>query len=154
MNKTEGFISGILLIIFGIMCIAFRSGIISFAAWLVGAVLIIFGIMNMVTGMVMPGIVLLVLGIFVLLCGMLMVSLLLYILAICLIIAGAMGLYQYSKQKAVNESMISSNSIGSVLLLIGGIVMLFNQHGAVSIVFIIVGIALIASGVMRIASSR
>lgn len=151
-NQTT--IAGIIYIVFGILCIAFRGGIISFAAFCVGIAFIVFGILQLVNELVVSGTVMLILGIAILCAGWFMVSVLFYMIAIAMIVYGIVRLTDFFKTRAVNDTIFRPEALRPILLIICGIVFMFNQGGTISVIFIFVGILLIISGILAIAESN
>ncbi len=151
-NQTT--IAGIIYIVFGLLCIAFRGGIISFAAFCVGIAFIVFGIMQLVNELVIPGTVMLILGIAILCVGWFMISILFYIIAIAMIVFGIVKLTDFFKTRAVNDTILRPEALRPILLIICGIVFLFNQGGTISVIFVFVGVLLIISGILAIVESN
>ncbi len=147
-------IAGILYILFGVLCIVLRGGILMFAAYFVGAVLVVYGIIYLVNRVMPQGIVLLVLGVVLILTGWFAVTVLLYIFAIVLIVVGIVNLYQFYKTKAVNDSPISAEGLRPILIMVCGILLLLNPRGTVSVLFVIVGVLLIVNGIMALIENR
>ena len=147
-------IAGILYILFGVLCIVLRGGILMFAAYFVGAVLIVYGIIYLVNRVMPQGIVLLVLVVVLILTGWFAVTVLLYIFAIVLIVVGIVNLYQFYKTKAVNDSPISAEGMRPILIMVCGILLLLNPRGTVSVLFVIVGVLLIVNGIMALIENR
>lgn len=148
--KSQTTVAGFFYIVFGILCIVFRSRILSFAAICAGIALAAYGIYEIVKGMIDTGIVLLAFGVLILVTGWFFISALLYVLAVVLIIVGAQGLYHFFKNRAVNDSILRPEGMRPIILMVCGILLLFNQGGTVQVIFIIFGVLLIAAGILAI----
>lgn len=152
--RNQATVAGIIYIIFGLLCIIFRGGIISFAAFCAGIALIVFGIVQLVNELVISGTIMLVFGIAILFAGWFMISMIFYMIAIAMIVVGIFKLVEFFKKRAVNDSILRPEGLRPILLTLCGVVFLFNQRGTVSVVFIIVGILLIIAGILSIVENN
>ncbi len=152
--KSQTSIAGILYIIFGILCIAFRGGIISFAGICLGAAFLVFGIVNIIREELPVGIVLAIIGVVILLAGKFFIAALFYIVAVILILTGIQRLYVFFKTRAVNDSILRPEGIRPIVLIIVGLLFLIYQRGTISIIFVAIGILFIVTGILAIADSN
>ena len=153
--KSSTTAAGIIYIIFGLLCIIFQSNIISFIELWAGLALIAFGIINLIKEGIINGLLMIIFGILVLLLGGFVVAVVLYIIAIAAIVIGIQRVCYFSKHRAaVNDSILGPEVLRAILLIIFGVIFLFNQVGTVNVIFIIEGIIMIVSGVCAIADSN
>lgn len=144
-KKTTDVIVGIITVVLGILLIFLKQDVITIALTILGIALIISSIVDAVRKLWPSFIVKLIVGIAVILLGWLLVSAALYILAVLLIIIGALQIYENVKAKAKALAYLAP-----AISIIFGIVLFFNQGGAVSWMFIFAGISLIVEGVLTL----
>lgn len=152
--KSQTSIAGIIYIVFGILCIVLRSRILSFAAACAGIALVAFGLYFIITSFFTTGILMLTLGIVLLVSGWFFVSVMLYVLAVVLIIAGAYRLSEFFKTRAVNDSILRPEGMRPILLMVCGVLLLFNQGGTVQVIFIALGVLLLVIGILALCDSN
>ena len=88
MKTSEKIISAALTIVLGILCIIMKGGVISVAMTILGAVLIVLGILDLAGKAFPPAVVKIVLGVLFIVFGWTIVSAVLYIVAALLMITG------------------------------------------------------------------
>lgn len=152
MKLTNKDITAILVIFVGLLFIIMRNSMLSLVITLLGAALLVIGVLQLIKKETPVGIMLLVAGAFVIVFGNFFTSIALYVIAALLIIYCVMNLMIVWKR---GEQLVTSSQkihayLKPVIGILAGVFLLFHQGGAVSWVFIVVGIILVAEGVLML----
>ena len=148
MKKTEKIISALASIVFGVLLIILRGDLISVLMTALGVGLIVIGVIDLINKQFPPAIVKAVCGVVVIVCGWVIVSAVLYILAGVLLIAGILLLYEQIKSKTPCGSIAKRicEFATPVILIVIGILLMFNQGNTMNWVFIIGGVLTVVEG--------
>ncbi len=150
-KKSESLIFAILMIVLGVLFIAFKSNIIGITMTVFGVALIVSAIIDLIQKNVVPGVIKAVVGVVVIVFGWAFVSVALYIMAALILIYGILCLYQTIKSnKTMDKRSKIINYVDSILFIVIGLCLLFNQGGTISLVFIIAGVFLIINGILAL----
>ncbi len=143
--------TAIALIVIGLLFMIYKGGIISIAMSLIGATLIVLGILDILHNRTTIGIIKLVLAALVMLAGWLFIKLALYILGAFLLVAGITQLRSVLSVKYKKVTLpVVMHVMQPVIYILVAICLFFNQGGAISWVFTVSGIFLIIDGVAGI----
>ena len=153
MKKRFGndIVTAVALIVIGALFMIYKSEVISIAMSLIGAVLIVLGIVDITRQFVVSGVVKIVFAVLVLAAGWMFITLALYILGALLLIAGISELYNLSKVKIKKITLpIAMHIAQPIIYILVAICLFFNQGGALSWVFTVSGLFLIIDGVVAL----
>ena len=150
MRYSSNIFIGMAYMFFGALCLLLRSDVIFIAAVCLGVVLCVIGITELLQGNLYFGIVGLAIGTVVLILGQFMIWVMLYIIAIAIIAFGIYKLNLYFRTRAVNDPFWCAETIRAILLIVCGVLMFLNLKATVTAIFVIIGILLIAAGIMAI----
>lgn len=152
MKISEKLISALLTVALGVMFIVLKQEVISIAMTVLGAVLIILGIMNLIQKAFTPGVIKIVIGAIVIVFGWTIVSAVLYIVAALLLVYGVYLLCVRIKErkKSMHTLDIITAYAAPAVCIIIALLLFFNQGGAVAWVFVVSGILLIVEGVLTL----
>ena len=142
MRYSSNIFIGMAYMFFGALCLLLRSDVIFIAAVCLGVVLCVIGITELLQGNLYFGIVGLAIGTVVLILGQFMIWIMLYIIAIAIIAFGIYKLNLYFRT--------SAETIRAILLIVCGVLIFLNLKATVTAIFVIIGILLIAAGIMAI----
>lgn len=152
MKFNDKLITAIAAIVVGVLFIALKGDVLSIAFTVLGAALIVMGILDAAKKDSKSGTVKIVAGLVTVLLGWTLVSITLYIVAALMILYCLMNLV--SSLKTDGYSMSTVHYAKPVIGLAAGICLLLNQGGTVSWVFIFTGIVFIAEGIMMLAECK
>lgn len=153
-SRTGNFIGAAVLIALGILCIFLKAEMISIALTVAGALLIVYGVLDLIRNQIVPGIVKLVCGVAVIILGWLVVTVVLYIAAVLIILYGFLVFleaWQNVSGKTVDLAFCIA-AVRAIVDIVVGFLLLFNQGGTVEWVFIVSGILLLADGAVLLLS--
>ena len=150
MKFNDKLITAIAAIVVGVLFIALKGDVLSIAFTVLGAALIVMGILDAAKKDSKSGTVKIVAGLVTVLLGWTLVSITLYIVAALMILYCLMNLVSSLKTDGYSMSTVQKPVIG----LAAGICLLLNQGGTVSWVFIFTGIVFIAEGIMMLAECK
>ncbi|MCI8733156.1 MAG: hypothetical protein HFE29_02330 [Clostridia bacterium] len=144
-------ISGIALIILGILFCALRSGFVSILLTIVGVVLIILGALALVGKNWAMGLIEVSVGIIIIACGWTIVDVTLLILGIAFI---AYAIYQLilaiPKFKGKKPAEILLAILNPLILMILGIILVVAKWQMIDAIFIVIGVVAIVAGAIMI----
>ena len=152
MKFNDKLITAIAAIVVGVLFIALKGDVLSIAFTVLGAALIVMGILDAAKKDSKSGTVKIVAGLVTVLLGWTLVSITLYIVILyCL-----MNLVSSLKTDGYSMSTVQKlrTYAKPVIGLAAGICLLLNQGGTVSWVFIFTGIVFIAEGIMMLAECK
>ena len=152
MKFNDKLITAIAAIVVGVLFIALKGDVLSIAFTVLGAALIVMGILDAAKKDSKSGTVKIVAG----LLGWTLVSITLYIVAALMILYCLMNLVSSLKTDGYSMSTVQKlrTYAKPVIGLAAGICLLLNQGGTVSWVFIFTGIVFIAEGIMMLAECK
>lgn len=149
MTKTQKIIFASLIIAFGLLLCFLRGNIISISMTVLGVALIVFGVIDLWNNRIPPAIIKIVSGAAVILCSWVVVGAVLYILGASLIVLGTLLVYEKIKARTCTccsvWDYIYHYALPGLLLIIG-VVFLFNNGNKAGWVFIINGILFMLLG--------
>lgn len=152
MKKTDKILVAALTILMGLLFLILKSDLINILMTVGGVCLIVLGIVDLIGHCVPPAVVKLVVGAVVILFGWLLTAAVLYIVAAALLICGILLLYEKIKCKTKGDTFLRTLleytvPVGIILI---GIILFFNQTGAMNFVFIVSGIFAILDGAIML----
>lgn len=148
--KKDVLIEGALTILLGILFLILKADVISVAMTVLGVVLIVMAVLDLIDRNVLPAIIKAVFAVLVLVFGWVLVNAALYIVAALLLIWGIYELYAKIKVHLKGKNFLATLLlyVSPILSILIGLLLLFNQGGTVTWVFIVTGIILILDGVL------
>ena len=149
MKFNDKLITAIAAIVVGVLFIALKGDVLSIAFTVLGAALIVMGILDAAKKDSKSGTVKIVAGLVTVLLGWTLVSITLYIVAALMILYCLMNLVSSLKTDGYSMSTVQK-----LRTYAAGICLLLNQGGTVSWVFIFTGIVFIAEGIMMLAECK
>ena len=156
MNKKQDLIASAVSIALGVLLIVMKGNIISIALTLAGTALIVFAVLDILHGDTASAIIKGVIGVCILVFGWVFINLALYIVGGFMIASGLMQIINRNKPGKVIYSKRQENIelIKSIVTVLAGACLLFNQGAAVDWVFIVSGALLAVQGIMGIIESN
>lgn len=150
-QKQNQIIYAIALIVLGILLIALKGAVISYAMTVLGVVLIVLGVLDIVYKFTVKGIIELVAGIVLIVCGWLITTIVLYIVAALFVIYGVYHIYELVRQKAKGFNIWQTILIylPACLEIVIGLLFFFQGFDWA---FIVVGVVLLLEGVIELCS--
>lgn len=156
MKFNDKLIAAITAIIVGIMFIILKGDVLSIAFTVLGAALIVTGILDTSQKSSKSGVLKIIIGLATLLLGWTFVSIMLYLSAVLIIIYCLTNLF--SSLKTGNRSVSTVQKLHTyakpVIGLAAGICLLLNQGGTVSWVFIFTGVIFIIGGIITLTECK
>lgn len=148
--NTEKLIEAALTMLLGILFLIMKQGVVSIAMTVLGVVLLVLAVLDLLDRKTLPAIIKAVFGVVVIVFGLALAQAALYVLAAILLIWGIYELY--SKLKI----HLRGNTVGLTVMLylspimniVLGLLLLCNQGGTLTWIFIIVGVLLIVDGAL------
>lgn len=143
MKKNQAVVSAALMLIIGILLIVFRREVLSIAMTILGACLIVLGVLDLIECRdYLLFAVKVVIGILIIVCGWAILGIACYVIGALLLVYGLMQLWNFicSKTKIVSVSdffAVYSNPIMNIII---GLCLLLSNVGSIAdVMFIIVG---------------
>ncbi len=148
MKKTEKIITAFLLIALGVVFAVLQGDLISILMTALGLGLIVLGGIDLYKRCTLPATIKLVVGALSILFGWVLVGAVLYLLALALFVLGILLIYERMKCSEGKQNIwqIIISYAQPLLLLCIGFLLLFNQRGTVSWIFIISGVLTVLEG--------
>ena len=148
MKISEKWIAAILTILIGVLFIVMKSGVIGVAMTVLGAVLIVLGLLDLLQKEIPPAVVKIVIGALIILFGWTITNAVLYIVAALALIYGVLLLYQLVKCRKKGSCLLDTllGYAVPVLFIVIGLLLFFNQGGTLNWVFIVAGIFTVIEG--------
>lgn len=149
-NKST-LITALAMIVIGVLFCVFRSGMLSILFTIVGAILIVVGLIKMFNKDYAFGIVDVAVGIVIITCGWTILDIALLFIGICTVIYGIylfasnINLYKSAKGFALARAII----VPTVILLVG-VLLIVSKWQLSDAIFIILGILAVADGVLML----
>ncbi len=141
-KSDNALINAALYILVGALLCIFRAGVLEWAMTAIGIVLIVMGVLNIIKKELVEGIVMAGIGVVVILGGWLFVDIILLVLGVALAIKGVLDLV-----KTLNDRNIPTMA-GSIITVVVGIMLVISKWALLDWLFIIIGLVLIADGVL------
>lgn len=156
MEKTNKYISAVVMMAIGLLLIILKGGIINILLTALGVALIVMGILDAVQRKdVTRCVIKCVIGAVIILGGWLFVAVMLYILGALLVIVGVLWII-----KLVQRHTKGANLIGTItaylvpaLYILIGVCLFFYQSAFVDVVFIIVGVIVLVDGIIQLVNA-
>ena len=148
MNKSEKIIAAALTMALGVLFIVLKGTFIELLMTLLGACLIVLGVVDIINKLIPPAVVKMVSGTLVIICGWLIMEAVLYILAGLLLVCGILMLYQKIKLRVcgVNFWKTVLEYATPIIIILIGVLLLFNRAEFVNAIFIISGLLIFIEG--------
>ena len=148
MKKSEKIIVAVLTIALGVLLVVLKADIISILMTVLGVALIVFGVMDFFNKLIPPAIIKTVCGALIILCSWVVVGAVLYVVAAALLVLGILTLYEKIKMgiQCVTFWQTVCHYATSVLFIITGILLLFNEGNSAAWVFVCSGICIVLQG--------
>jgi len=152
MKNRDKLIPALVTFVLGIMFITLKGQVISIAMTLLGAALLVMAVVDFTRQEILTCAVKGIAGVIVIVFGWVLVDIALYILAAVLFIYGLTQLREKLKNKSVPTSTLGKvlHYLEPVASIVAAICLIFNKNGTVTWVFIVIGIALIADGLLAL----
>jgi uncharacterized membrane protein HdeD (DUF308 family) len=142
-------LTAIALILIGLMFMIYKGEIISIAMSVIGALLLVLGVLDVINGRTVGGAVKIGFGALVLVAGWVFLKLALYILGAFLLVAGISELSVYMKIKPKKMTLgYITHILQPIVYILVAICLFFNQGGAISSVFTVSGLFLVLDRVI------
>ena len=155
-NISSSLISGLIMILVGILFIIFQGKVLSILFTIIGVLLIAYGIIDLINHKQTSGLIKVLVGVLIIVFGWVLVSVCLYIFGALLIIFGVLNLVQLFRQKAHGTKPLITILLylSPILDILCGIFLIINQIKAIDYAFIFFGIILIIDGMALALSSQ
>ena len=153
--KKNDLLVGVIIAALGLLLIILKGDVISIAATIFGAILIVNGVVSVINKDTTKGVILIVAGASIILFGWLFITLVLYIIGAMLIAYGVLEIINRTKVKVLFNDLLKKviYYLIPVLYICAGGVLLFNQGEAINFVFVFSGIILLVNGIFVIIDS-
>lgn len=151
MNKKQNDLAfAAVSLVLGIFLIVMKGNVISIALTVAGVALIISAVFDILHNKTTSAIIKGVIGVCVLVFGWLFINLALYIVGGFMIASGLMQIIGRNNKNAVRYSQKQETIelVKSVLLILAGACLLFNQGAAIDWVFVVAGALFVVQGVL------
>lgn len=136
----------IVMLVAGGLLIYFKSGMLNIALYIIGALLIVAGIVHLIKKNVLSGIINLVIGIAVILIGGLLINIAVLIIGIILLVY---GIYSIIKVLVKSKSKIANLISPIVITVVGALLVWGKFSGILDIILIICGVCLIVYAIYQ-----
>ncbi len=148
MKSSEKAVCGVLTVLLGVLFIALQGDVVSVAMTLLGAALIVWGVLDLFELRFEPSLIKIVAGAVIVLFGWLIVGAVLYILAAALLALGAYFLYVRLKNRSCCASLpdLLLYCAPPVVCMLAAFILFFNQGCAAAWVFIVSGVFIVTEG--------
>ncbi len=148
MKQSEKVITALLLMALGVMFIILKDNFIGILMTVVGASLIVLGIVDIIGGNYPQAIVKIVSGLLLVICGWVIVEAVLYVLSGILLIFGLLLLYDKIRNRICRSTLWQTvlEYATPVICIVIGVLLLFHRESFVNLVFIVSGILLALEG--------
>ncbi|MBQ8885472.1 MAG: hypothetical protein IJY62_03800 [Clostridia bacterium] len=149
MKTSEKLVSALLTVLLGVLFIVMKGGVVSVAMTILGAVLIVLGVLNLIDKQVAPAVVKIVIGALIIVCGWLIVRVVLYIVAALLLIYGILDLYARIKAGLKCDNVWKTVIVYAkpVLMIVLGLLLFLSS---LDWIFVLVGICAILEGALML----
>ena len=148
MKKTEKIILAVLTMALGILLVVLNADIISILMTVLGVALLVFGIIDVFDKRIPPAVIKAVAGAVIILCSWVAVGAVLYVVAAALLVLGILTLYEKIKVHVQCVALWQTicHYATSILFIVIGILLLFNENNQAEWVFVISGICTVLQG--------
>lgn len=151
MKKSEKIITALLTIGIGILLMVLKGRFINLVMTIVGAGLIVVGIVDLFSRVFPPAVVKMCTGVLIIVCGWAAVSAVLYVVSAILLVFGILLLYEKLKRRITCNPtwhLLFHYAVPTGMILVG-ILFLFHQKAVIAPMFIISGVvALLVGGLL------
>lgn len=149
-NKNNNLLSALLFpivtVLSGILLLIFGGGVINIALYVIGAILMVSGILAIVKKDYIKGVIMIVVGIVIIFLGWKLVEIALIVLGVLLAVVGV-----YNIVKLIMDKKASfKNVLAPVVILIVGVLLLVVGLGVLDFIVYVAGVLLIVYGVYQI----
>ena len=142
--KNSELISSVLLVVVGLLLVIFRTSVLQWAMTAVGAVFVVFGVLDVLKKNWLNGGVSIVVGAAIIIFGWALTEIVLIVLGVLLAIKSLVSLYEVLNKKKKNTAEIIYAAAGVLL----GVLLAFGN--LVSALVLVAGILLMADGFIGI----
>ncbi len=143
-KTTNNLLLAVLYIAIGAIFCIFKGGVLNWLMTAVGICLIIFGILNIMSGKLIYGIVLIVLGIVIICGGWLITKIMLIVFGVLVAIKGVADLLEAIKVKNLMLTIVN------VVTIVIGVLLVVSYWVLVDWLFIVLGVIFIVNGVLAL----
>lgn len=165
-KNTSKFISSLIYAALGLVLIVYPTLIGETICWMLAGAAAAMGVINLIgyamskggtqpdesSGLV-TGVVLLLLAVFIVIRQEFVISIIPFILGFMITIKGIVGVQSAINLKRFGYGSFKGSLIASILVMIFGIVMMLNPFSTVKILFTMIGVGLLTSGIVDIAAN-
>lgn len=156
MKKNQALINAAFIMVIGILLIVFKSGILNVAMTILGACLIVLGVIDLLERRdYLLFAIKVVIGILIIVCGLTLAEIACYVIGALMLVYGALQLWNFihSNTKIVSfRDFLAVYSNPIINILIGLCLLLANIKTIADVIFIIVGAFFIIEAVLDILS--
>lgn len=166
-KNTSMFISSLIYIALGLILIVYPTLIGETICWMLAGAAGIMGIIQIIgygmtavetrvtgnTNGLATGIVLILLGIFIVIKSDLVISLIPFILGFMITLKGIIGIQNAVNLKRFGYGNFKGSLLSAILILVFGLVMMMNPFSTVKLLFTMIGVGLLASGIVDIVTN-
>lgn len=142
-KSNSNLTNALLYIVVGLLFCILRSGAMNILFTIVGALLIVKGVMDVLAKNVTPGVIAIAAGVAVIALGWFLVKVALLILGVIILIKSVQNLLDVLKKKHTTLELV-----GAILAAVIGVMLIASGWMVLDWLFIIIGVALIADGGM------
>lgn len=158
--RTNNTIAAVLMLILGIILMLFPNGSMNLVCTLIGWGVLIYGVVNLAravklgeTGVAIGmGVVEILVGIFLIANPGFLASIIPWIIGLVMVVNGIINLSNASRNRDVLGSRYLPSFIGGIIMVIFGVIILFNAYFAASVIVRVIGFGLILSAIDNLVS--
>lgn len=143
---AENIITCLLYVVIGILLCTLRMGVLNILMTIIGVLFVAYGIYDIVKGKTVPGIVEAVIGVVIVVCGWTIATYALIVFGVLLAIKGVLDLINLIKANSKNTAAL----ISAIVTIVIGVILCIAPFAIGDIICIIVGVVLIANGVLAL----
>lgn len=166
-KNTSKFISSLIYAALGLILIVYPTLIGETICWMLAGAAAAMGVINLIgyamskggtqsdesSGGLVTGVILLLLAVFIVIRQEFVISIIPFILGFMITIKGIVGVQSAINLKRFGYGSFKGSLIASILVMIFGIVMMLNPFSTVKILFTMIGVGLLTSGIVDIAAN-
>lgn len=155
-SKTNGLIYSIALIVIGALFCIFRTGAVDWMLTLVGAVIIVYGVFDVIQKEMVKGIIEIAVGALIVIFAFTILQITLLILGIVLLAYGIYSLVlafpKFGSAKGILNKIVVL--VNPAILIVVGILLVISKFAFVDWICIVIGVILIANGVWMLIKNK
>lgn len=147
--KNKNIVNAIALIAVGLLLMILGNDIIGIAFTIIGAMVIIQGIVDCINHQTKSGVIKIIVGVALIALGWILISIILIIVSILFLASGIFELVLVIRSKLGKEAYIKP-----ILSIVVATLLLFNQKGTIDWIFIVAGLCLVIEGLLVLFSKK